>query len=101
MGTSREGTQRRASRTAYFLNRALGYFALIRHNIRFPETPGIWILVSELDRPPWEVKDLLATLYPGDATDRLGFIALMGQDDVEDFENELRERGVLQERAIG
>src|SRR3989442_5508740 len=82
--------EKRASKTAYFLNRALGYLALIGRNVRLPDGAGVWVLVADAERAPWEVAELLIATYPGVDSNRLPFIALLTDFDVEEFENELR-----------
>ena len=82
--------ERRASKTAYFLNRALGYLALIGRNVRLPELSGVWVLVADAERAPWEVTDLLVASYPGVDASRLPFVALLTDFDVDEFERELR-----------
>ncbi len=84
---------RRASKTAYFLNRALGYLALIGRNVRLPESGGVWILVADAVHAPWEVADLLSASYPGIDAQRLPFIALLTDFDVEEFEREMQASG--------
>jgi hypothetical protein len=86
---------KRASKTAYFLNRALGYLALIGRNVRLPDGPGVWILVADAVRAPWEVADLLAATYPGIDAGQLPFTALLTDFDVEEFEREMRAAGRL------
>src|SRR6266849_3430231 len=84
---------KRASKTAYFLNRVLGYLALIGRNVRLPESGGVWILVADAVHAPWEVADLLAASYPGIDAQRLPFIALLTDFDVEEFEREMQASG--------
>ena len=80
--------EKRASKTAYFLNRTIGYLALIGRNVRLPEGGGVWILVADAVRAPWEVADLLAATYPGIEAQSLPFAALLTDFDVEEFERE-------------
>ncbi len=80
--------EKRASKTAYFLNRTIGYLALIGRNVRLPEGGGVWILVADAVRAPWEVADLLAATYPGIEAQNLPFTALLTDFDVEEFERE-------------
>jgi len=84
---------KRASKTAYFLNRVLGYLALIGRNVRLPESGGVWILVADAVRAPWEVADLLAASYPGIEAQGLPFVALLTDFDVEEFEREMQATG--------
>jgi len=80
--------ERRASKTAYFLNRAVGYLALIGRNVRLPDAPGVWIMVADAERAPWEVAELLVATYPGLDANRLPFVALLTDFDVDEFEHE-------------
>ena len=84
---------KRASKTAYFLNRVLGYLALIGRNVRLPESGGVWILVADAVHAPWEVADLLAASYPGVDAQRLPFVALLTDFDVEEVEREMLATG--------
>src|SRR5207244_12406106 len=84
--------ERRASKTAYFLNRALGYLALIGRNVRLPDGAGVWVLVADAERAPWEVAELLIATYPGVDSNRLAFIALLTDFVVEGGLDELRTR---------
>jgi hypothetical protein len=90
---------KRASKTAYFLNRVLGYLALIGRNVRLPDSGGVWILVADAVRAPWEVADLLAASYPGIEAQRLPFVALLTDFDVEEFEREMQASGRSAEAA--
>ena len=80
--------EKRASKTAYFLNRTIGYLALIGRNVRLPEGGGVWVLVADAVHSPWEVADLLAATYPGIEAQDLPFAALLTDFDVEEFERE-------------
>ncbi len=77
---------RRATKTAYYLNLALKRLALIAANVRFPQTPGIWILAADADRAPWEVQDLLVAAHAGTPKEDLKFVALLTDFDVDEFE---------------
>ena len=83
---------RRASKTAYYLNRTLGYLALVGRDVRFPGSIGVWIPVADAVRAPWEVTGLLVATYPDLAADQLPFVALLTDFDVEEFEQELAVR---------
>jgi hypothetical protein len=87
--------ERRASRTAYYLNRRLGYLALVATRVRFPDSVGVWVPVADPEREPWKVVELLGLAFPGEIGTRFPFIALLTDHDVEEFENELRGRGLL------
>jgi len=91
--------EKRASKTAYFLNRALGYLALIGRNVRLPESGGVWILVADAVRAPWEVAELLGASYPGVDAHQLPFVALLTDFDVEEFEGEMQATGRATEVA--
>jgi hypothetical protein len=80
---------RRATSTAYFLNRALGCLALVGRNVRLPEVRGRWIEVADAICAPWEVADILAGKYAGFDTRKLPFVALLADDDVDEFEREM------------
>ena len=80
---------RRAATTAYFLNRSLGYLALIGRNVLLPRSRGAWVMVGNAFRAPWEVAEMVAATYPGIDVHRLPFIALLSDADVEEFETEL------------
>ena len=86
--------ERRASKTAYFFNRLLGYLALIAKDVRFPDSDGVWFPVADVERPPVEVARMLAAVYPMAKAEQLPFIALLTDDDVADFEEELKGRAV-------
>jgi len=91
--------EKRASKTAYFLNRALGYLALIGRNVRLPESGGVWVLVADAVRAPWEVAELLVATYPGVDAHQLPFVALLTDFDVEEFEREMQATGRAVEAA--
>jgi len=82
--------EKRASKTAYFLNRALGYLALIGRNVRLPDAAGVWVMVADAERAPWEVAELLVASYPGVDANNLPFIALLTDFDVDEFEGEVQ-----------
>jgi hypothetical protein len=84
--------ERRASKTAYFFNRLIGYLALIAKDVRFPASEGVWFPVADVERRPAEVARMLAAVYPIANSDQLPFIALLTDDDVVDFEDELQTR---------
>src|SRR5437870_13624331 len=91
--------EKRASKTAYFLNRALGYLALIGKNVRLPESGGVWILVADAVRAPWEVAELLGASYPGLDAQELPVVALLTDFDVEEFETEMQATGRAHQAA--
>lgn len=84
--------ERRASKTAYFFNRLIGYLALIAKDVRFPTSEGVWFPVADVERRPGDVTRMLAAVYPTANGDQLPFIALLTDDDVTDFEDELQTR---------
>jgi hypothetical protein len=86
---------RRASKPAYYLNRAVGYLALMAQDIPFPASVGIWVPVADAQREPWKVMELLAAAFPTEVNQRFPFIALLTEDDVIEFEDDLRRRGLL------
>jgi hypothetical protein len=87
--------ERRASKAAYYLNRAVGYLALMAQDIPFPASVGIWVPVADAQREPWKVMELLAAAFPGEVNERFPFIALLTDHDVIEFEDELCRRGLL------
>jgi hypothetical protein len=80
---------RRAPKTAYYLNRVLRYFALIARGVRLPHTDGVWIPVGDGEFAPWDVTDLLKLAHPELRPDELAFAALLTDFDAEEFEREL------------
>jgi hypothetical protein len=84
--------ERRASKTAYFFNRPVGYLALIAKDVRFPASDGVWFPVADVERLPAEVARMLVAVYPIANAEQLPFIALLTDDDVADFETELGQR---------
>lgn len=90
----------RANKTAYFLNQTLGYLALIARRVRFPDMDGSWIFVADAIRAPWEATALLSAAYPRlrDA-ERLPFVALLTDFDVEEFESEIASSGSARKAA--
>jgi len=92
--------EKRASKTAYFLNRALGYLALIGRNVRLPDGAGVWVLVADAERAPWEVAELLIATYLGGDSNRQPLIALLTEFDVEDIDSELRMRAPPLEEVV-
>ena len=83
---------RRARKTAYFLNRTLNRLALIARGVRFPATDGLWVMVADAVRAPWETTEILASSYPEWMNGNPGFIALLTDFDVLEFESELQRR---------
>jgi hypothetical protein len=90
---------KRALKTAYFLNRALGYLALIGERVRLPESGGVWILVADAMRSPSEVAELLGASYPSIDAHALPVVSLLTDFDVEEFEREMRESGRADQAA--
>jgi hypothetical protein len=87
--------ERRASRTGYYLNRRLGYLALIANRVRFPASVGVWVPVADPEREPGKVVELLRLAFPGEIDEHFPFIALLTDYDVGNLEDELRGRGLL------
>jgi hypothetical protein len=81
----------RASKTAYFLNRALNRLALIASGVRLPETDGLWVMVADGIRAPWETAEILALSYPEWMRTNPVCIALLTEFDVQEFEKEVQE----------
>jgi len=82
----------RARKTAYFLNRALNRLALIARGVRFPATDGLWMMVADAVRSPWETTELLALSYPEWMKDNPTFVALLTDFDVHEFERDVQRR---------
>src|SRR5258706_12286650 len=82
--------EKRASKTAYFLNRALGYLALIGRNVRLPDAAGVWGMVADAERAPREVAELLGASYPGVDANNLPFTPVLPHFDVSGFEGEVQ-----------
>jgi hypothetical protein len=87
--------ERRASRTAYYLNRRLGYLALIATDVQFPASVGVWVPVADPEREPRQVLELLALAFPGEVSEKYPFIALLTDQDVQEFERQLQSTGRL------
>jgi hypothetical protein len=83
--------ERRAPKTAYYLNRVIRYLALIARGVRLPRTDGVWIPVGDGEFAPWDVTELLKLAYPELGADELRFAALLTDFDSEEFERELGE----------
>ena len=90
LGGGRRRIVRRATKTAYFLNRAINRLALIGAGVRFPDTEGFWMLVADAVRAPWEVIELLCLSYPEVMKEGPASIALLTEYDVRQFEREIR-----------
>jgi hypothetical protein len=80
----------RARRTAYFLNRTVNRLALIAGGVRFPNTDGLWLLVADAVRAPWETVELLGLSYPEWMKANPRFVALLTDFDVGEFEQEIQ-----------
>ena len=80
---------RRAPKTAYYLNRVLRYVALIARGVRLPRTQGVWIPVGDGEFAPWDVTELLKLAHPELRAAELAFAALLTDFDSEEFEREL------------
>ena len=80
---------RRASKTAYYLNRALPRLALVGRGVRLPNTIGVWIPVSGGDKKRCEVARTLSLAHPGIDADRVPYTLLLTDFDVEQLEAHL------------
>ena len=80
---------RRASKTAYYLNRALPRLALVGRGVRLPNTIGVWILVSGGDKKRCEVTRTLSLVHPTIDVERVPYALLLTDFDVEQFEEHL------------
>ena len=83
------GMERRAPKTAYYLNRGIRYLALIARAVRLPHTAGVWVPVADGELAPWEVTELLKLAHPDLKADELAFAALLTDFDAEEFERDL------------
>ena len=83
---------RRSRKTAYFLNRTLNRLALIARGVRFPATDGLWVMVADAVRAPWEMTELLALSYPEWVRKQPIFVALLTDFDVHEFETGIQRR---------
>jgi len=83
---------RRAPKTAYFLNRTLNRLALIAQGVRLPATDGLWVMVADAVRAPWEMTELLALSYPEWMKENPAFVALLTDFDVDEFERDVQRR---------
>ena len=90
---------RRASKTCYFLNRRTRHLALIGRGVRLPASVGVWIPIGSPDRSRWETTELLDANYPQLDARRLSCVSLFRDVEVDEFEQELRERNLLSPRA--
>jgi len=86
---------RRAAKTCYFLNRRARYLALIGRDARLPAAVGVWIPIANPDRAPWETILLLGATYRYLDARGLSFVVLTDELEVEEFEEELRQRSLL------
>jgi len=86
---------RRATKTCYFLNRRARYLALIGRNARLPASIGVWIPIANPNRTPWETTALLGATYPYLDAGGLSFVALPDDFEVDEFEDDLRQRNLL------
>ena len=80
---------RRAPKTAYYLNRGIRYLALIARGVTLPHTQGVWVPVGDGELAPWDITELLTLAHPELRADELAFAALLTEFDAEEFEREL------------
>jgi len=85
----------RSPRTAYYLNRATRGLALVARSVRLPASVGTWVPIASGMEPPWKVSEMLAATFPGLDAKSLSFIALLSDDEVDEFEKELDKAGLL------
>jgi hypothetical protein len=86
---------RRATRTGYYLNRVLHQVALISKDVRLPASMGVWLPVADNERPPRQVMESIIATFPNLTAEQLPFVALLSDGDVSEFEDDLRDRGLL------
>jgi hypothetical protein len=91
----RNRVTQRAAETGYFLNRSVGYVALIGRSVRFPWSVGSWSLTADGEQAPAKVAAIVGEIHPDVDPQSLSFVALLTDRDVAEFEEELRERGLL------
>ena len=87
--------ERRAARTCYYLNRKLGCLALIARGVRLPASVGVWVPIANPELGPSETTELIAAAHPNVDAERLSFTTLLSDFDVDEFEEDLRQRGLL------
>jgi hypothetical protein len=87
--------ERRAPRTCYYLNRKLRYLALIARDVRLPASIGVWIPIANPELAPSETMELIASAHPTVDVRQLSVITLLSAFDVDEFEDDLRQRGLL------
>ena len=85
---------RRATKTCYFLNRRARYLALIARDARLPAAIGVWIPIANPDRAPWDTMLLLGATYRYLDARGLHFAVLTDDLEIEEFEEELRQRSL-------
>ncbi|HYV65730.1 MAG TPA: hypothetical protein VE964_05780 [Myxococcales bacterium] len=85
---------RRATKTCYFLNRRARYLALIARDARLPAAIGVWIPIANPDRAPWDTLLLLSATYRYLDARGLRFAVLTDDLEIEEFEEELRQRSL-------
>jgi len=83
---------RRARKTAYFLNRSLNRLALVARGVRLPASEGLWVMIADAVRAPWEMTELLALTHPDLMKENPAFVALLTDFDVQEFEREFQRR---------
>ena len=73
-----------AEQTAYYFSIEPPRIALIGKGVRFPA--GHWLRVADELLPPWVVQDLVPSLFPALAGQKLSIVALLTEFDVQEFE---------------
>jgi len=79
-----------AEDTAYFVNGKLPRLALIAKDVRFP--PGNWLRVADGLLPRWQAEVLVREFFPALEKKPIPFIALLNELDVQQFEEDLKDR---------
>ena len=68
-----------AAETAYYLNSKIPALALVAKGVRFPA--GMWIRVAEATVPPWQVEDMLGSVFSALRGRMLRFESFTSEDD--------------------
>src|SRR6267143_1281789 len=76
-----------ATETAYYLNSKIPALALVAKGVRFPA--GMWIRVAEATVPPWQVEDMLGSVFSALRGRMLRFESFTNEEEVKEFERSL------------
>jgi len=67
----------------------------VARRVRLPASVGVWVPIAGGIEPPWRVSEMLAAMFPDLEAKSLSFVALLSDDDVDQFEKELAAAGLL------